>query len=730
MKTFATILAALTLTAAAHASKDCNVRDFGAKGDGTTLDSPAINRAIAACDTVHIPAGTYRSGSILLKSNLTLILEANATILGSKDLHDYVSIEPPNHHSLALVGGANLHHVTIEGPGAFDGVSLTDPNGEEHIRGPLGIFLLRAEDITLRNLNVRNSGNWNVVFRHATRITIDGLIVHGGYDGINADDFTHSTITNSKFFVGDDALAGRYWEDVTVSHSELNSPTNGIRMAGHNVLIQDSLISGPAEVAAGASGRHVQEAAFQILANGDGHANLYAKPGPADNMTLSHVKIVNCYTPIYLAQGPGVPYNDHSAGMGKFTLSDVDVELAGNTPMYVAGTADQHVGELVLHNVHIHAAGGLTQQDAHENGTAVFSIMPFSTLYLRYLDKLTIDGLDVRFAQPDLRPAIFADHVGTLSLTASYIARPAGAEPLLEGIALDHLTLGGKPIDHAAADIAAIDLPTGPVYASRPTSFTVTAHAQIPGTDTRIVTIHGTAGSQVFDRDVVLDPRQQEQQAHILFPDNRFSEPPDLPFHFGSITRDLQVLPLGNSAPPPASLKVFTNTNGTVEAQPDGIHIRSKSDGMHLYRKDEYTAAYQPQSLPENATITVRLENPEIHTGWGGRAGIMVRRSIADPAKSSGYLILAASPAGTAMDWDAAGHGMIDQHTPYDGSTIWPLYLRLDRAGIHFTGYTSRDGKSWTKLAEADVPSASGPLDAGFFTFNSTALFTTFTITH
>jgi len=716
-----TILAALTLSA--HAvTKDCNVRDFGAKGDGATLDSPAINRAIATCDTVHIPAGTYRSGSILLKSNLTLILEANATILGSKDLHDYVSIEPPNHHSLALVGGANLNHVTIEGPGAFDGISLTDPNGEEHIRGPLGMYLIRAEDIAIRNLNVRNSGNWNVVFRHATRVTIDGLTVHGGYDGINADDFTHSTIVNSKFFVGDDALAGRYWEDVTVTHSELNSPTNGIRMAGHNVLIEDTLISGPAEVAAGASGRHVQEAGFEILANGDGHANIYAKPGPADNMTLSRVKIVDCYTPIYLAQGPGAPYNDHSAGMGKFTLSDVDVELAGNTPMYVAGADTQHVGELVLHNVTIHALGGLTQKDAHENGTAVLSIMPVSTLFVRYLDKLTIDHLNVTFSQSDLRPAIFADHAAALDITALNITRPTTAEPILEGIALGPVTFDGKLIPRTTADLTSIDLPAT-ALSSRPSSFTITARTQHPG----IVIIHGTAGPRTFDRDVYLDTTQP---AHILFPDNRFSDPQTLTFQFSSLTRDLKILPLTKS-PLPATFKVFTNTpGGTAEAEPDGFHLRSKSDNRHLYIKDEYTALYQPQSLPEHATIVTRVDNPEMRSGWGGFSGIMVRKDIAAPAKSPGYLTLGASPAGISIDWDASGHGMIDHHTPYDGHTIWPLYLRLDRDGIHFTGYTSRDGNFWTKLAEEDVPTAIGPLDAGIFTFSNTALFTQFAISH
>ena len=76
------------------------MRDFGASGDGKTLDSPAINKAIDACaaaggGTVRLPAGTYLSGCIHLKSNIHLLIDAGATILGApQELNAYDPAEP------------------------------------------------------------------------------------------------------------------------------------------------------------------------------------------------------------------------------------------------------------------------------------------------------------------------------------------------------------------------------------------------------------------------------------------------------------------------------------------------------------------------------------------------------------------------------------------------------------------------------------------------------------
>jgi len=93
-------IAMAPLLQAADSSGFCNVRTFGAVGDGKTLDSPAINKAIettaaAGGGTIVVPAGTYLCGSIHLKSNIHLIIDAGATILGApQELNAYDETEP------------------------------------------------------------------------------------------------------------------------------------------------------------------------------------------------------------------------------------------------------------------------------------------------------------------------------------------------------------------------------------------------------------------------------------------------------------------------------------------------------------------------------------------------------------------------------------------------------------------------------------------------------------
>ncbi|MGN6507382.1 MAG: glycosyl hydrolase family 28-related protein, partial [Tepidisphaeraceae bacterium] len=118
-----------------------NVRNFGAVGDGKTLDSPAIDKAIVAASnagggTVVVPAGTYLSGSIHLKSNIHLLIDAGATIVGApQKLNAYDETEPFSgiayqdgghcyfHNS--LIWGENLTNVSITGRGTIDGGGLT-----------------------------------------------------------------------------------------------------------------------------------------------------------------------------------------------------------------------------------------------------------------------------------------------------------------------------------------------------------------------------------------------------------------------------------------------------------------------------------------------------------------------------------------------------------------------------------------------------------------------------
>lgn len=114
-----------------------DVRSFGAKGDGQTLDTPAINKTIEAAalaggGTVHFPAGRYLSVSIHLKSNIALYLDAGATILAADSKTTQYDLPEPNEWDLyqdfghshwrnSLIWGDGLENISILGPGLIDG---------------------------------------------------------------------------------------------------------------------------------------------------------------------------------------------------------------------------------------------------------------------------------------------------------------------------------------------------------------------------------------------------------------------------------------------------------------------------------------------------------------------------------------------------------------------------------------------------------------------------------
>jgi polygalacturonase len=134
-----------------HADNSLPLSDpigFGAKGDGKALDSRAINAAIDACNKagggiVYLRPGTYRSGTVVRQSNVTLYLEAGATILGSLDLNDYMEYPglpydekpgpPPkgDANQRHLILAVDAENVTLAGPGRIDGqgTHFIEPSG-------------------------------------------------------------------------------------------------------------------------------------------------------------------------------------------------------------------------------------------------------------------------------------------------------------------------------------------------------------------------------------------------------------------------------------------------------------------------------------------------------------------------------------------------------------------------------------------------------------------------
>ncbi len=236
-----------------------NVRDFGATGNGTTLDTAAFQKALDFCTahppcTLNVPPGTYLIGSIVLSSNTTLNVEPGATLQGSNNAADYPIITvrwegrlAPGHRGLIYASGAQ--NIAIQGGGTIAGGSTV--GALRNPRGPVLIEPSNCTNVIIDGLHLTNHNVWTVhpVFDSNVNITNTSITTSGGNsDGIDPDSTLHMLIDHDTINTGDDAIAiksGRGEEgftmakpsgDITISNSSMTSNfgcvTLGSEMSG------------------------------------------------------------------------------------------------------------------------------------------------------------------------------------------------------------------------------------------------------------------------------------------------------------------------------------------------------------------------------------------------------------------------------------------------------------------------------------------------------------------
>ena len=234
-----------------------DVRNFGAKGDGVTIDSDAINRAIdfaasVGGGTVVISAGTYASHSIRLKSHVGLHLEQGAVLLaadtGGGRGYDPAERGPGNafqdfghsHWHNSLIWGENVEDVSITGPGRIDGKGLSrglNPRAEDLDTRPgqanKAIALKLARNVLLRDFTIHRGGHMAILLTGVDNATIDNLTIDTKRDGLDVDACRNVRISNSHVNApNDDAI-------VLKSSYALGAPR-----VTENVAITNSIVSG------------------------------------------------------------------------------------------------------------------------------------------------------------------------------------------------------------------------------------------------------------------------------------------------------------------------------------------------------------------------------------------------------------------------------------------------------------------------------------------------------
>ena len=420
-----------------------DVRAYGAKGDGLTLDSGAINQAVVACaaaggGAVRLPPGRYLSGTIHLRSGVTFELENGATLLGTTNLEAYQTFVPPpdtpegrfrSPWHRALILGDGVRHVAIVGPGTLDGRKVFDPHGEEGMRGPHTVLLGNCQDVVLRDFTVRDSANYAILLEHCERVEARGLTITGGWDGVHFRGWPGRpcrdvNIVGCRFYTGDDAIAGRYWERVVIADCILNSSCNGIRLIGPatHLVVQGCLVYGPGVQPHRSSNRYNMLAGINLQPGA-----WDATQGALDDVLISDITMRDVSTPFLFVLYPG-----NTAGR-------IAVERVSATGIYRAAAsveswAPTPFTNVTFRDVSLEYLGGGKPDSAGRPRRPGVDARPLPAwgFYARQVQQLTLDNVRLRCQTDDLRPVMLGDGIRRLVLEdVKFPRQPGVAEPLV-----------------------------------------------------------------------------------------------------------------------------------------------------------------------------------------------------------------------------------------------------------------------------------------------------------
>ncbi|MFD0677635.1 MULTISPECIES: glycoside hydrolase family 28 protein [unclassified Paenibacillus] len=253
-----------------------NIKDFGAIGDGISLDTLAIQAAIDFCNeqgggTVTVPKGNYLSGTIMLKSNVNLHLEAMGRIVSSMDEKDFTP--DPNVGTCGLISARHASCVSVTGPGIIDGQGerfLQEDDGQgDHVLLPLQDFrpklvdLEGCTDVLFRDVTLYRASSWCLHMTGCRRVNVQGIKILGqlrgpNNDGIDPDSCSDVHISDCHIEAGDDCIvlkttkhgAAAYGacENITVTNCTMISRSCALKIGTEtfadirNVVFQNCVI--------------------------------------------------------------------------------------------------------------------------------------------------------------------------------------------------------------------------------------------------------------------------------------------------------------------------------------------------------------------------------------------------------------------------------------------------------------------------------------------------------
>lgn len=478
-----------------------NVRDFGARGDGQTIDSPAVDRAIAHAaerggGTVYFPPGVYACYTIHLKSHITLWLDRAATLLAASvplegTTHGgYDDAEPQdpaiepyqdfghNHWRNSLIHGENLQDIGIVGDGLIWGRGLSrghpDPDrpaAELPGVGNKAIGLKHCRNVQLRDFSILEGGHFALLATGVDNLTIDRLTVDTNRDGFDIDCCKNVRVSNCTINSPyDDAIVPkssyalgypRATENVTIANCYVSgSYAVGSLMDGSYKRLQRSRstwLLGRIKCGTESNGGFKNIAISNCVFDQCWGIALETVDGAVmEDLAISNITMRGCISPALFLRlgrrmrGPeGIP-----VGTLRRVLID-NISYTGTTqlPSIIAGVRGHPVEDIKISNIFIDQAGGgdaamaaidppLKETDYPDPDR--FGPLPATGFFIRNARNIELSHIEVRTAKPDVRPAFWLRHVE--GFDASFINVPGGVAAFRIDDTSDFRSFGSRKV--------------------------------------------------------------------------------------------------------------------------------------------------------------------------------------------------------------------------------------------------------------------------------------------
>lgn len=413
LKHFLSVIMLLAVTTTALAER-VDMKQAGAVTDGTTVNTRLINSTIERLageggGTLFFPAGRYLTGPIRLKSNITLELEAGATLLFSTNFDDYLPFVEVRHEGVMmksfcpLIYATDAENITIKGEGTLDGqgkawwdeffkvlIDLRDnrkrdvnkyqplfekendvkkiaseTNEDWHgtldrrfFRPPF-IQPIRCKNVRIEGVKIINSPFWTVNPEFCDNVTVDGVTIHNvdspNTDGINPESCRNVHISNCHISVGDDCITIKSGRDLQARNigaaCENITVTNCTMLSGHGGVVIGSEMSG------GVRRVTITNCVFEGTDRGIRLKSTRGRGGIVEDIRISNIVMKDIKKEaltfnLKYSRMPQEPKSERTPVFRNIHISGVTV-VDVNVPIQIVGLEEAPISDIVLRDIQI-----------------------------------------------------------------------------------------------------------------------------------------------------------------------------------------------------------------------------------------------------------------------------------------------------------------------------------------------------------------------------------------